>query len=337
MTALIIVFVFMIFYVSRKVVHQMIQGHRQDIDLFVKDVFSLKEEQEHVSRQRQKAEQESSEIFTLYELTKEINKKLYEQEAFEVFRSTLKAKIHFEDCRLIEAQGDRRKEIPSGEDYLVFSLKGGKQELGHIAIKGLEAGDQEKFIILAQQFAFALERIKLYQEVEKKAVTDSLTGVHTRRSLLGRLEEEILRSEAKNTALSFLMIDVDYFKRFNDKYGHLVGDQVLRSVSSLIKENIREIDFAGRYGGEEFSVVLPDTDSEGALYVAQRIRKSIEEASIEAYDATVQVTVSIGIASFPLDGKSSMELVDKSDWALYRSKKRGRNCVTAFGVYKEKY
>jgi diguanylate cyclase (GGDEF)-like protein len=335
MTVLIVIVVAMMLYVSRNVAHQTIEAQQQILIALAKDVSSLEKEKERASQHRQKAEQASSEIFTLYELTKEINKKLYEQEAFEVFRSTLEKRISFEDCRLIQARGDRRKEIPSGEDYLILSLKGGKQELGHLAIKGLASADQEKFVILAQQFAFALERIKLYQEVEKTAVTDSLTGVHTRRSLLGRLEEEILRSESKKSTLSFLMIDVDYFKRFNDKYGHLAGDQVLRSVSSLIKENIREIDFAGRYGGEEFSVVLPDTDSEGALYVAQRIRKAIEESSIEAYDATVRVTVSIGIASFPLDGKSSMEIVDKSDWALYRSKKRGRNCVTAFGIYKE--
>jgi len=132
------------------------------------------------------------------------------------------------------------------------------------------------------------------------------------------------------------MIDVDYFKGFNDKHGHLVGDQVLRSISLLVEENIREIDYVGRYGGEEFCAVLPDTDPEGSFFVAERIRKAIEDTGVDAYDAKLKVTVSIGIANFPFDAKKSLDLIEKADWALYRSKKRGRNCVTPFGGYSEK-
>jgi diguanylate cyclase (GGDEF)-like protein len=137
-------------------------------------------------------------------------------------------------------------------------------------------------------------------------------------------------------SLSLLMIDVDHFKSVNDKHGHLVGDHVLRSINLMIEENIREIDYVGRYGGEEFCVVLPETDSEGGFFVAERIRKAIEETGVDAYDTKLKVTVSIGIASFPYDAKKSLELIDKADWALYRSKKRGRNCVTPFGSYDEK-
>ena len=129
------------------------------------------------------------------------------------------------------------------------------------------------------------------------------------------------------------MIDVDFFKRFNDQYGHLTGDQILRETGVLIGENIREIDIAGRYGGEEFCVILPDTDRQGAHYAAQRIRQAVENAVIKAYDASVTITVSIGTSTFSDDGKKMDELIDKADWALYRVKKQGRNKVCSFGVY----
>ena len=98
---------------------------------------------------------------------------------------------------------------------------------------------------------------------------------------------------------------------------------------------MREIDIVGRFGGEEFCVVLPDTELEGARVVAERIRKSAEKRSIKAYDSTLRVTLSIGLAVFPTDGKLLEELMDKADWALYRAKSQGRNCVVAFGLYKE--
>jgi len=98
---------------------------------------------------------------------------------------------------------------------------------------------------------------------------------------------------------------------------------------------VREIDIVGRFGGEEFCVVLPDTDQDGAIVVAQRIRKSTEKRSIKAYDSTLHVTLSIGIAIYPSDGKLLEELMDKADWALYRAKSQGRNCVVAFGLYQK--
>ncbi len=189
-------------------------------------------------------------------------------------------------------------------------------------------------MILGHQFALALRRVRLYQEIEKIAITDSLTELHTRRYVLDRFEEEVKRSKVRNINVSFLMIDVDFFKKYNDSYGHLTGDKILREIAFIIKENIREIDIAGRYGGEEFCVVLPDTGSDGAQYAAERIRKAANDTAIKAYDATIKATLSVGISIFPYDGKSLDELVDKSDWALYRAKKKGRNRVCCFGTYK---
>jgi diguanylate cyclase (GGDEF)-like protein len=121
----------------------------------------------------------------------------------------------------------------------------------------------------------------------------------------------------------------------NDQYGHLTGDLVLKEIANIIQENVREIDIVGRFGGEEFCVVLPDTDLEGSRLVAERIRKSTEKRLIKAYDSTLHVTLSIGLAVYPSDGKLLEELMDKADWALYRAKSQGRNCVIAFGLYQK--
>ncbi len=101
----------------------------------------------------------------------------------------------------------------------------------------------------------------------------------------------------------------------------------------IIKENIREIDIVGRYGGEEFCVVLPETDLEGSLLVAERIRKAAQDRLIKAYDTSVRITLSLGVSIYPADGKLTEELIDKADWALYRAKTQGRNCTVAFGQY----
>jgi diguanylate cyclase (GGDEF)-like protein len=330
------VFILFIFYIVRKIVLEMRDQQLERLYSIRKNVEELMHQKNDVMKQKELMHKKAEDIFTLYDMTKEITTKSHEQEAFDVFRSTLKANVSFEDCRLIQVEGDRRKQSMDPKEYLVFPIKGHQNLLGHIGIKGLSDQDKDKFIILAHQFALALQRVKLYQEVEQSAITDSLTGAHTRRYLMDRLEEEMDRSALHKMSLSVLMIDVDHFKGFNDQYGHLVGDQVLRSISLMIEENIREIDYVGRYGGEEFCAVLPDTDSEGGFFVAERIRKAIEEAEIDAYDTKIKVTVSLGIASFPQDAKAALELIDKADWALYRSKKRGRNCVTSFGSYEEK-
>lgn len=330
------VFLALVFFLARQAILRIREGVLSEVNNIQERCERLTKQRDDILKQRKLFAQKANDIFTLYDMTKEITKKLHEQEAFEVFRSALKNNMIFEDCRLIKAEGDRRKQMMDPKEYLVFPLQGHQRTLGYIGIKGLSEKDKDKFIILAHQFALAFQRVKLYQEVEQFAITDSLTGVHTRRYLMDRLEEEAERSSVRKSSLSVLMIDADHFKSFNDKHGHLVGDQVLRSISALIKENTREIDYVGRYGGEEFCVVLPDTDNEGVLFVAERIRKSIEETEIRAYDTSLKITVSIGTSSFPQDGKTPGELIDKADKALYHSKDRGRNCVTAFSAFMDK-
>ncbi|MGA2775549.1 MAG: GGDEF domain-containing protein [Candidatus Omnitrophota bacterium] len=158
-------------------------------------------------------------------------------------------------------------------------------------------------------------------------MTDGLTQIFSRRYFMDRFEEELKRSKRFKLELSFLMIDIDRFKEYNDRYGHLVGDAILREVSRSIKDNIRQVDFMGRYGGEELSIVLTDTDKEQARIAAERIRAAVDSESIHVYDENLRATVSIGISSFPDDALEVKSIIDKADKALYSAKQQGRNRV----------
>ena len=278
-------------------------------------------------------ENEVLEILTLYEIMKEITQSLSEKEAFEIFKSKLRDHVSFTDCLLVHPLSDEINEYKKMMDYFLFTLQGKTGKIGYLVVKGMPQEHHEKFTILGHQFALALRRIKLYHEIERVAVTDSLTELHTRRYTIERFQEELKRSQARGMKLSFLMVDVDHFKTFNDQYGHLMGDQILREVGKLIQESTREIDIAGRFGGEEFCVILPDTDRPGARYAAERIRQAVEAGSIKAYDVEVKITVSLGVSTYPEDGTRIEELTDKADWALYRAKREGRNRICSFGIY----
>lgn len=126
------------------------------------------------------------------------------------------------------------------------------------------------------------------------------------------------------------MLDIDHFKEYNDKYGHLVGDVLLKEISRIIKDSIRQIDLVGRYGGEEFSIILTETDKEGAVFAAERIRQSVQNRSIRAYDEDLKVTISIGISVYPGHGQDAAGLIEKADQALYQAKDTGRNRVCLY-------
>ena len=142
-----------------------------------------------------------------------------------------------------------------------------------------------------------------------------------------RLEEEMKRSKRYGFNFAFLMVDIDNFKKCNDTCGHLVGDVVLRDVGRIIKEHVREIDLVGRFGGEEFSLVLPETGRDGALMAAERLRKNVELNVFKAYDEKLKLTVSVGVAIYPQDSDNTKDLVDKADEAMYDAKKSGKNIV----------
>jgi len=330
-----IIFVGLVFYLAQLVVLGLEQQADEDA-LGAKNTFGkIIEQKDKAQAEKSKLEHDAMQIFTLYDMTKDITRHFDEQEAFNIFYKKLKENVTIEDCQLVHDIGEGFKDGSLSSDYATFVLKSKEKKLGLLLYRGLEPRDKEKFAILAHQFALALRRLKLYKDIETLAITDGLTGVYTRRYFTERFEEEAKRSAARKSHLAFLMIDADHFKAINDQHGHLTGDQVLKEISHVIREGVREIDIVGRFGGEEFCVVLPDTDMEGARVVAERIRKSAQKRVIKAYDNTVRVTLSIGVAVYPADGKTVEELMDKADWALYRAKSQGRNCVVVFGLYQK--
>lgn len=174
---------------------------------------------------------------------------------------------------------------------------------------------------------------KLHKKTEYMSLVDPLTDLWNYRKLYSRLDHEINRARRLQDKLSFAMIDIDHFKHFNDKNGHQQGDEALRAVAKVIVSAVRDVDFVFRYGGEEMSVILPDTDKASARVVAERICKEVEQASIPGAheQPSGRLTVSIGLATYPYDSISKEGLIKTADSALYRAKSKGRNRVEAYG------
>jgi len=196
-----------------------------------------------------------------------------------------------------------------------------------LAIEGATKMGYNKINIIVPQIALELRKVELYEQVEKLSIIDGLTGVYLRRYLINRLREEVDRARRLELTFSIGMIDIDHFKRCNDEYGHLAGDSVLREVAERLKVSVREVDMVARYGGEEFCVVLPETTKKLAVMVAERLRKSVESADVKAFEEKISTTISIGIATYPEDGKDATSLIEAADTALYKAKRKGRNRV----------
>ncbi len=167
----------------------------------------------------------------------------------------------------------------------------------------------------------------LYLGTARQATIDLLTGLYVHRYFRERLVDEIIRAEKKKLPLGFMMCDIDHFKECNDRFGHVVGDKVLKMVAQELVKATRNVDFVARYGGEEFAVILPETKTRGLNVVAERIRSRIEKRRVKVVDEEVAVTISIGCASFPLDAATGEKLIGLADAALYRAKADGRNKV----------
>lgn len=165
------------------------------------------------------------------------------------------------------------------------------------------------------------------EELERLANFDSLTGLYNRQAILGKLRELINRANRYKEDFSLSMLDIDHFKRVNDRYGHLTGDEVLEKIAALIRRNIRDTDIAGRYGGEEFIIILPQTNLSSAWVVAERIRGIIEKAEMKDPVGNVfAITVSQGLCGWER-GEDAYSLISRADEALYKAKQKGRNRV----------
>jgi len=182
---------------------------------------------------------------------------------------------------------------------------------------------------IAAQSALVIDRITLYQHHRELSMTDELTGIFNRRYFNQRYDREVQRAQRYERPLSVIMIDIDHFKTFNDKHGHLMGDRVLQGVATLLERSIRKSDILARFGGEEFVILLPEIDKERGRKVAEKLRRAIERADFPK--GTTQplgrITISLGLASFPEDSSRSPDLLERADRALYTAKTLGRNQV----------
>jgi diguanylate cyclase (GGDEF)-like protein len=178
---------------------------------------------------------------------------------------------------------------------------------------------------VADQLTVAVKQAHLFAQMQLQALTDSLTGCYNRRSFELQLERDLHLATRMCQCVSLIMIDLDNFKDINDKAGHGIGDVALRSVAEILKTELRACDSAARFGGDEFAIILPRSDTEGALVVAERLRKRIAETQIPGYGFT---TASFGVATYPRHASARDLLVVVADRALYESKNAGRNRVT---------
>ncbi len=326
----------------------------------------IKSSDDYISELRNKEEI----IVSLYEITRSMSQELTFDEIFKALSIFLKENFQFrksslivlkeedqmikvdkvykvfkvdldkekdEECDyadILKAFSEDKTEIytqrPDASTYGAIPLLSENKFVGILTIDDMSKTDFDRLLIVAMQFALEIKKVLLYETVEELAITDSLTGLYTRRYFFERFGEELERSKRHGFKFSFLMIDIDDFKVCNDTYGHLVGDAILKETAHITKGCVREIDLVARYGGEEFSFILPETDRPGAMLVAERIRKRIEENIFKAYDEKLKITVSIGLAVYPDDSKEVSDLVDRADKALYKAKSAGKNIVCEY-------
>ncbi len=186
---------------------------------------------------------------------------------------------------------------------------------------------------LTKPAAMAVENARLFDEVQRYATLDGLTGTFNRRHFMERAQQAYDNARRFGHALTAMMLDVDHFKRINDRHGHHVGDQVLRVLAERCRSSLRSVDLLGRYGGEEFAIVLPGaTEQSAATVLAERIRHRVAEEPIQTDDGPVRVTISIGVASMDAQMRSPEDLFKRADAALYEAKQAGRNRVVQDAV-----
>jgi diguanylate cyclase (GGDEF)-like protein/putative nucleotidyltransferase with HDIG domain len=221
-----------------------------------------------------------------------------------------------------------REILKNSQLELFCPLKGHGKLIGILGLSGKHSRqifnqeDIDLIMSLANQAGVIIENAQLYFQAMTWAITDGLTRLYNHRYMHECLDKEIARNTRFGATFAMIMIDIDFFKTYNDTYGHLAGDDVLASIARCIQDSIRNIDQAFRYGGEEFAVMLPETSTQGAYVVAERIREKIQERT---FKGRASVTASLGVASWPTDGMTKEELLAAADKALYTAKETGRN------------
>jgi len=214
-----------------------------------------------------------------------------------------------------------------------------EEEIIGILCLGPSVTDQEYPIdilemlgIVTNMLSVALHNANNFDQIKEMSYTDDMTGLHNYRFFSMRLKEEVARAARNNSNLALLIMDVDFFKNYNDTLGHPAGDEILRQLSRILKSSLRDNDIVARYGGEEFAIILPSTDEKGALVLADRIRKKVEDHKFphQEIQPNGTLTISIGIALYPENAVKKNDIVIAADRALYFAKEGGRNKVVQF-------
>jgi diguanylate cyclase (GGDEF)-like protein len=209
--------------------------------------------------------------------------------------------------------------------------------LGLLCLASEESGqisaDQQRLATaVAEHIALALANLKLREALEYQSIRDGLTGLYNRRYLEESLEREINRAQRQKFGLGIIMIDIDHFKNYNDTFGHNGGDIVLQQLGNILQKNVRGSDIACRYGGEEFTLILPEISLEFVKERAEQIRVEVQQLKPKHRDQDLgQITLSLGIAMFPNQGLTGESIMRAADTALYQAKEEGRNRVCVFG------
>jgi diguanylate cyclase (GGDEF)-like protein len=220
-------------------------------------------------------------------------------------------------------------EPDSGGEQLTFDLTAGRTAFGTLTIAGPSFDEEQRLAAssLASHAAIALENARLRRIVERQALVDGLTGIANRRQCEDALVAEIARAERLDSTLTLVLADLDDFKAVNDAHGHAVGDDVLRTFADVLRSTVRDTDLAGRWGGEEFLLLLPGAEAVGAAQLADRVREAFAERSSIGRDGEiVTVTCSFGVAQYR-PGDTQRELFGAADRALYQAKRAGKNRV----------
>jgi diguanylate cyclase (GGDEF)-like protein len=217
-----------------------------------------------------------------------------------------------------------------GETIGVLHLESGQAEAGQP--EGMQkqwtAEKQQFAVAVAEHVSLALSNMKLRETLHNLSIRDPLTGLFNRRYMEESLERELLKAKRYSRPLGVIMIDIDHFKRFNDTYGHEAGDLVLRELGVFLQNRIRLTDIPCRYGGEEFTLILPEADIALTRQRAEQIRQGVAAIRVKIQGQTLaEITISQGVAVFPGNGQTGEEILRAADEALYRAKQQGRNHV----------
>jgi len=229
---------------------------------------------------------------------------------------------------------DSGPKLREGDPVIAVPLVVKGNPIGAMVLLGRQKFDNDAVNVLrllAGSAAVAVEHAKALAELESRATTDALTGLDNRPTILTKLDQTLARAGRCGQSVATMVLDIDHFKRVNDNHGHLLGDKVLREVSAKLQDSKRLNDSVGRWGGEEFVIVLEDTDADGARLVAERIRTNVSELTFQTEDGPFSVTASIGIAISPTHADQREPLLKKADRALYLAKDGGRDQVVVHG------